>query len=295
MLVQTGHVERFNRAVRAALPHVDAPRFIESDRLAPFTARGADVAVVLDLMIHDIDLVRTLVGGGVREVRATGVSGAHANGGHRKCAARVRVGRGGEHHGEPRLARAAAQGADFPAERVSLIGPRRGIGGVLSVAGGRRTGDARGHAGEGSRGWAGPEGGRTAEPRGGGARTLRRACAARRAGRRAVAVGAGELRGGASRRAAGRGDRVGWARSARRCARDRGGDRADAAGPSVASVVDRARDRSAMPPPEVLFVRRGGVPAICTRLGSPQRSARVARSCAWSASAAGRSRQPVWN
>ncbi|GJG87541.1 UDP-N-acetylglucosamine 3-dehydrogenase [Gemmatimonadetes bacterium T265] len=71
--VQTGHVERFNRAVRAALPYVDAPRFIESDRLAPFTARGADVAVVLDLMIHDIDLVRTFVGAGVREVRATGV------------------------------------------------------------------------------------------------------------------------------------------------------------------------------------------------------------------------------
>ncbi len=72
-LVQTGHVERFNRAVRAALPYVDAPRFIESDRLAPFSLRGADVAVVLDLMIHDIDLVRTLVGSSVSEVRATGV------------------------------------------------------------------------------------------------------------------------------------------------------------------------------------------------------------------------------
>jgi predicted dehydrogenase len=62
-LVQTGHVERFNKAIRAALPYVDAPRFIESDRLAPFNPRGADVAVVLDLMIHDIDLVHTLVGG----------------------------------------------------------------------------------------------------------------------------------------------------------------------------------------------------------------------------------------
>jgi len=72
-VVQTGHVERFNRAVRAALPHVDAPRFIESDRLAPFSLRGSDVAVVLDLMIHDIDLVRTLVGSAVSEVRATGV------------------------------------------------------------------------------------------------------------------------------------------------------------------------------------------------------------------------------
>jgi predicted dehydrogenase len=72
-LVQTGHVERFNRAIRAALPYVEAPRFIESDRLAPFSMRGADVAVVLDLMIHDIDLVRTLVGSPIDEVRATGV------------------------------------------------------------------------------------------------------------------------------------------------------------------------------------------------------------------------------
>jgi len=72
-LVQTGHVERFNRAIRAALPYVDAPRFIESDRLAPFNPRGADVAVVLDLMIHDIDLVHTLVGGKAAAVSAVGV------------------------------------------------------------------------------------------------------------------------------------------------------------------------------------------------------------------------------
>ncbi|GAC1685096.1 MAG: Gfo/Idh/MocA family oxidoreductase [Gemmatimonadaceae bacterium] len=73
VLIQTGHVERFNRAMRAALPFVDRPRFIESDRLAPFNPRGADVAVVLDLMIHDIDLVRTLVGGRVTDLAAVGV------------------------------------------------------------------------------------------------------------------------------------------------------------------------------------------------------------------------------
>jgi predicted dehydrogenase len=72
-VVQVGHVERFNRAVRAAMPYVDQPRFIESDRLAPFNPRGSDVAVVLDLMIHDIDLVRTLVGASVTDVQATGV------------------------------------------------------------------------------------------------------------------------------------------------------------------------------------------------------------------------------
>lgn len=72
-LVQTGHVERFNRAVRAALPYVEAPRFIDSDRLAPFNPRGSDVAVVLDLMIHDIDLVLTLVSSQVADVAAVGV------------------------------------------------------------------------------------------------------------------------------------------------------------------------------------------------------------------------------
>ena len=72
-VLQTGHVERFNRAIRAALPHVDAPRFIESDRLSPFNPRGSDVAVVLDLMIHDIDLVHTLVGGKAASVAAVGV------------------------------------------------------------------------------------------------------------------------------------------------------------------------------------------------------------------------------
>ena len=73
VVLQVGHVDRFNRAVRAAMPFVDGPRFIESDRLAPFNPRGSDVAVVLDLMIHDLDLVRTLVGGRVVDVQAMGI------------------------------------------------------------------------------------------------------------------------------------------------------------------------------------------------------------------------------
>lgn len=72
-MIQTGHVERFNRAIRGAMPFVDRPRFVESDRLAPFSPRGADVAVVLDLMIHDIDLILTLVGEHVATVSAVGV------------------------------------------------------------------------------------------------------------------------------------------------------------------------------------------------------------------------------
>jgi len=72
-LIQIGHVERFNRAIRAAIPHIDGPRFVVCDRLAPFNPRGTDVAVVLDLMIHDIDLILTLVGGHVAELAAVGV------------------------------------------------------------------------------------------------------------------------------------------------------------------------------------------------------------------------------
>jgi predicted dehydrogenase len=72
-LVQIGHIERFNRAIRAALPHVEQPLFIDSDRLAPFNPRGSDVAVVLDLMIHDIDLLLTLTGAKVRDVSAVGI------------------------------------------------------------------------------------------------------------------------------------------------------------------------------------------------------------------------------
>lgn len=72
-LVQTGHVERFNAAVLAAEAHLEGPLFIESHRLAPFDPRGTDVAVVLDLMIHDVDLVQSLVGRPIRELAATGV------------------------------------------------------------------------------------------------------------------------------------------------------------------------------------------------------------------------------
>jgi predicted dehydrogenase len=73
LVVATGHVERFNGALRACEPYLDDPRFIESHRLAPFNPRGTDVAVVLDLMIHDIDLVLSLAGRPVESVDAVGV------------------------------------------------------------------------------------------------------------------------------------------------------------------------------------------------------------------------------
>lgn len=73
LLIATGHVERYNGALRAAEQYLDGPLFIESHRLAPFGPRGTDVAVVLDLMIHDIDLVLSLAGREVLHVDAVGV------------------------------------------------------------------------------------------------------------------------------------------------------------------------------------------------------------------------------
>ncbi len=72
-VVQVGHIERFNPAIIAADGFLDAPLFVESHRMAPFVSRGTDVAVVLDLMIHDVDLVGSLVGTPVREIAASGV------------------------------------------------------------------------------------------------------------------------------------------------------------------------------------------------------------------------------
>jgi predicted dehydrogenase len=73
--LQVGHIERYNRALRAAEAYLDGARYIESQRLAPFQPRGTDVAVVLDLMIHDLDLVLHLTGGAeATEVRASGLS-----------------------------------------------------------------------------------------------------------------------------------------------------------------------------------------------------------------------------
>jgi predicted dehydrogenase len=71
-ILQIGHIERFNAAVRAALPHIDTPTFVEIHRLAPFTVRGIDVSVIMDLMIHDIDLLGLFVGEDPVDIRAKG-------------------------------------------------------------------------------------------------------------------------------------------------------------------------------------------------------------------------------
>lgn len=72
--VQVGHVERFNPAFLIAREHIQQPMFIETHRLAQFNPRGTDVSVVLDLMIHDLDIVLSVVKSNVKAISASGVS-----------------------------------------------------------------------------------------------------------------------------------------------------------------------------------------------------------------------------
>ncbi|AOU98359.1 UDP-N-acetyl-D-glucosamine dehydrogenase [Acidihalobacter yilgarnensis] len=74
LVLQIGHLERFNAAILALDGVLNIPRFIESHRLAAFNPRGADVNVVLDLMIHDIDIIQTLVRAPIDKIDANGVS-----------------------------------------------------------------------------------------------------------------------------------------------------------------------------------------------------------------------------
>ncbi len=71
--VQVGHVERFNPAFIAAKSFIDKPMFIESHRLAMFNPRGTDVPVILDLMIHDIDIILSIVKSPIKKVNASGI------------------------------------------------------------------------------------------------------------------------------------------------------------------------------------------------------------------------------
>jgi predicted dehydrogenase len=72
--VQVGHVERFNPAFLAAEPYFNKPMFIETHRLAQFNPRGTDVPVILDLMIHDIDIILSVVNSNIRKISASGVA-----------------------------------------------------------------------------------------------------------------------------------------------------------------------------------------------------------------------------
>ncbi len=73
LIIQVGHIERFNPAVVSVKERVDRPLFIESHRLSIYNERGTDVSVVLDLMIHDIDIILNFAGSRVKAIHATGI------------------------------------------------------------------------------------------------------------------------------------------------------------------------------------------------------------------------------
>ncbi|MBU2614052.1 MAG: Gfo/Idh/MocA family oxidoreductase [Elusimicrobia bacterium] len=72
VVLQIGHIERFNGAILSLQKHIKNPKFIESDRLGPYDPRVADVGVVLDLMIHDLDIIPFLAGSKVKDLEAHG-------------------------------------------------------------------------------------------------------------------------------------------------------------------------------------------------------------------------------
>ncbi|MDH3858819.1 MAG: Gfo/Idh/MocA family oxidoreductase, partial [Gammaproteobacteria bacterium] len=74
LVLQVGHIERFNSVMIGIETRLDEPRFIESTRLAPFTTRATDVSVVLDLMIHDIDIILDLIESPIIRISASGIS-----------------------------------------------------------------------------------------------------------------------------------------------------------------------------------------------------------------------------
>lgn len=72
-MLQVGHIERFNPAWRAAVPHCRQPQYIRSERFSPFSFRSTDIGVVLDVMVHDLDLILSLIRSPVRSVEAFGL------------------------------------------------------------------------------------------------------------------------------------------------------------------------------------------------------------------------------
>lgn len=74
LVLQVGHIERFNSVMLGITQRLERPQFIESTRLAPFTTRATDVSVILDLMIHDIDIILDLVDSPLERISASGIS-----------------------------------------------------------------------------------------------------------------------------------------------------------------------------------------------------------------------------
>ena len=119
-ILQVGHLERFNPAVAELEARTTLPLFFEVHRLSVFSPRSLDIDVVLDLMIHDIDIVLNLAGADAAGGTRGGHLGAFGEGGYRQRAAGVRQRVRGESHGQPRFDRPGAQAAPLPAGAISL-------------------------------------------------------------------------------------------------------------------------------------------------------------------------------
>ena len=74
LVLQVGHIERFNSVMIGIEENIDNPLFLESTRLAPFTTRSTDISVILDLMIHDIDIILDLIDSPIKHISASGIS-----------------------------------------------------------------------------------------------------------------------------------------------------------------------------------------------------------------------------
>ncbi len=74
LVLQVGHIERFNPVMQGIVKDLSEPEFIESTRLAPFTPRASDVSVILDLMVHDIDIILDLISSPIKQMSASGIS-----------------------------------------------------------------------------------------------------------------------------------------------------------------------------------------------------------------------------
>ena len=110
-ILQIGHVERFNPAVVAVEPIVSRPMFFEVHRLGIFSPRSLDVDVVYDVMIHDLDILLSLVDAPVTDYEGRGHSRDHRQSGHRAGAHRIRHRHRGESHRQPRFHRTRPQNA----------------------------------------------------------------------------------------------------------------------------------------------------------------------------------------
>ena len=133
-ILQVGHLERFNPAVMELERRATLPLFFEIHRMNLFSPRSLDVDVVLDLMIHDVDIVLALAKAEPAEIRAAGISILSRKGGYRQRAAAVSQRLRGQSDGQPRLHRAGAQAAAVPAAtipvaRLRAAGPGRIFGG----------------------------------------------------------------------------------------------------------------------------------------------------------------------